>query len=85
MAKFTKKQKEVAAKFDVAKSYTLSEASSIVKETTSVNFDASVDKSQHAFAYIPPHIPPYMGVQTIIFALRNSSTGTLMSTIITPL
>lgn len=43
MAKFTKKQKEVAAKFDVAKSYTLSEASSIVKETTSVNFDASVD------------------------------------------
>tara|TARA_B100001057_G_scaffold377893_1_gene383196 strand:+ start:155 stop:844 length:690 start_codon:yes stop_codon:yes gene_type:complete len=43
MAKLTKKQKEVAAKFDVAKSYTLSEASSIVKETTSVNFDASVD------------------------------------------
>ena len=43
MAKFTKKQKEVAAKFDVAKSHTLSEASSIVKETTSVNFDASVD------------------------------------------
>ena len=43
MAKLTKKQKEVAAKFDLAKSYTLSEASSIVKETTSVNFDASVD------------------------------------------
>lgn len=43
MSKFTKKQKEVAAKFDVAKSYSLSEASSIVKETTSVNFDASVD------------------------------------------
>ncbi|MCS5663193.1 MAG: 50S ribosomal protein L1 [Flavobacteriales bacterium] len=43
MAKLTKKQKEVATKFDVAKSYNLSEASSIVKETTSGNFDASVD------------------------------------------
>lgn len=43
MAKLTKKQKEVAAKFDVAKSYNLSEASSIVKDTTSGNFDASVD------------------------------------------
>ena len=43
MAKLTKKQKEVATKFDVAKSYNLSEASSIVKETTSANFDASVD------------------------------------------
>lgn len=43
MAKLTKKQKEVAAKFDVAKSYNLSEASSIVKETTSTKFDASVD------------------------------------------
>lgn len=43
MAKLTKKQKEVAAKFDAAKSYNLSEASSIVKETTSTKFDASVD------------------------------------------
>tara|TARA_B100000900_G_scaffold325354_1_gene285179 strand:- start:2 stop:691 length:690 start_codon:yes stop_codon:yes gene_type:complete len=43
MAKLTKKQKDVAAKFDVAKSYNLSEASSIVKDTTSSNFDASVD------------------------------------------
>ena len=43
MAKLTKKQKEVAATFDVAKSYKLSEASSIVKETTSAKFDASVD------------------------------------------
>ena len=43
MAKLTKKQKDVAAKFDVAKSYNLSEASSIVKDTTSANFDASVD------------------------------------------
>ena len=43
MAKLTKKQKDVAAKFDVAKLYNLSEASSIVKDTTSANFDASVD------------------------------------------
>jgi large subunit ribosomal protein L1 len=43
MAKLTKKQKEVAAKYDVAKSYNLSDASSIVKETTSAKFDASVD------------------------------------------
>ena len=43
MAKLTKKQKEVAAKFDVAKSYKLSEASSIVKETTSAKFDSSID------------------------------------------
>ena len=43
MAKLTKKQKDVAAKFDVAKSYNLSEASSIVNDTTSGNFDASVD------------------------------------------
>ena len=43
MAKLTKKQKDVAAKFDAAKSYNLSEASSIVKDTTSGNFDASVD------------------------------------------
>jgi large subunit ribosomal protein L1 len=43
MAKLTKKQKEIAAKFDVAKSYNLSEASKIVKDTTSNKFDASVD------------------------------------------
>ena len=43
MAKLTKKQKDVAAKFDAAKSYNLSEASSIVKDTSSANFDASVD------------------------------------------
>ena len=43
MAKLTKKQKDVAAKFDAAKSYNLSEASSIVKDTTSANFDASID------------------------------------------
>ena len=43
MAKLTKKQKEVASKFDVSKLYGLSEASSIVKDTTSLNFDASID------------------------------------------
>ena len=43
MAKLTKNQKEIAAKFDVAKSYNLSEASKIVKDTTSNKFDASVD------------------------------------------
>ena len=43
MAKLTKKQKDVAAKFDAAKSYNLSSASSIVKDTTCANFDASVD------------------------------------------
>ena len=43
MAKLTKKQKDAADKFDVAKSYNLSEASSIVKDTSSTNFDASVD------------------------------------------
>ncbi len=43
MAKLTKKQKAVAAKFDLAKSYSVSEASLIVKETTSGNFDASID------------------------------------------
>lgn len=43
MAKLTKKQKNAAAKFDAAKSYNLSEASSIVKDTSSTNFDASVD------------------------------------------
>ncbi len=43
MVKLTKKQKEVASKFDVSKLYDLSQASSIVKDTTSVNFDASID------------------------------------------
>jgi large subunit ribosomal protein L1 len=43
MAKLTKKQKDIAVKFDAAKSYNLLEASSIVKDTTSCNFDASVD------------------------------------------
>lgn len=43
MAKITKKQKEAHAKVEANKAYTLAEASALVKEITSVNFDASVD------------------------------------------
>jgi len=43
MAKLTKKQKEVAAKFNLDKDFSLSEACSLVKEITYTKFDASVD------------------------------------------
>jgi len=43
MAKLTKKQKEAISKFDVNKAYDLKEASSVIKDITNVNFDASVD------------------------------------------
>mgnify|MGYP000356335766 FL=1 len=43
MAKLTKKQKEAKAKLDQSKTYTVSEASVLVKEITNANFDASVD------------------------------------------
>ncbi|MBX7095436.1 MAG: 50S ribosomal protein L1 [Flavobacteriales bacterium] len=43
MARLTKKQKEVAGKFDENKSYSLVEASKIVKDITTTKFDASVD------------------------------------------
>ena len=43
MAKLTKKQKEAKAKIDSSKVYSLNEASSLVKEITNANFDASVD------------------------------------------
>lgn len=43
MAKLTKKQKEVASKVDKNKIYNLEEASSLVKETSTTKFDASVD------------------------------------------
>ncbi len=43
MGKLTKKQKEARAKVDFNKVYTLSEASSLVKEITDANFDSSVD------------------------------------------
>jgi large subunit ribosomal protein L1 len=43
MSKLTKKQKLVAGKVETGKFYTLKEASSLVKEITTVKFDASVD------------------------------------------
>ena len=43
MAKLTKKQKEAQAKVDSSKVYSVSEASALVKEISTVNFDASVD------------------------------------------
>ncbi|WP_299261742.1 50S ribosomal protein L1 [uncultured Aquimarina sp.] len=43
MAKVTKKQKEVRAKVEKNKAYSVDEASALVKEITNVNFDASVD------------------------------------------
>lgn len=43
MAKLTKKQKEAQSKVEANKAYTLAEASALVKEITSVNFDPSVD------------------------------------------
>jgi len=43
MGKVTKKQKEVRAKIEANKAYSLYEASALVKEVTTTNFDASVD------------------------------------------
>ncbi|MFD0760965.1 50S ribosomal protein L1 [Lutibacter aestuarii] len=43
MAKLTKKQKEAHAKVDKTQAYSLKDASALVKEITSVNFDASID------------------------------------------
>jgi large subunit ribosomal protein L1 len=43
MATLTKKRKAVIGKFDASKTYTLAEASKIVKEITTTKFDASVD------------------------------------------
>ena len=43
MATLTKKRKAVDGKFDSTKSYTVAEASKIVKEITTTKFDASVD------------------------------------------
>jgi large subunit ribosomal protein L1 len=43
MAKLTKKQKEVAAKFDKNKAYSLSEAAALVKSVNYTKFDSSVD------------------------------------------
>jgi len=43
MAKLTKKQKNAISKFDANKAYNLKEGSSVIKDITNVNFDASVD------------------------------------------
>ena len=43
MARLTKKQKEARAKIEPNKSYSVVEASALIKEITSVKFDASVD------------------------------------------
>ncbi|OAD91870.1 50S ribosomal protein L1 [Aequorivita soesokkakensis] len=43
MARLTKKQKEAASKIEPNKAYSVAEASALIKEITSVKFDASVD------------------------------------------
>lgn len=43
MAKLTKKQKEVASKFDKSKLYTLDEAAALIKDIDKSNFDATID------------------------------------------
>ena len=45
MARISKKRKEILAKIDQEKSYTLSEACTLVKEITTTKFDASIDVS----------------------------------------
>jgi large subunit ribosomal protein L1 len=45
MAKISKKRKQAIAKVDQTKSYTLAEASKIIKDVTYTKFDASVDLS----------------------------------------
>lgn len=43
MAKLTKKQKEVAAKYDSSKVYSLDEASALIKDINTAKFDATID------------------------------------------
>lgn len=43
MSKLTKKQKEIRTKIEANKSYSLQEASALVKEVSNVNFDPSID------------------------------------------
>jgi large subunit ribosomal protein L1 len=45
MGRVSKKRKEVLAKYDLAKAYTLGEACDLVKNITTTKFDASVDIS----------------------------------------
>lgn len=41
MAKLTKKQKEVQTKIDSTRTYSVAEASALIKEVSNVNFDRS--------------------------------------------
>lgn len=43
MTKITKKRKDALSKIDIAKTYSLKEASEVVKEISKFNFDASID------------------------------------------
>ena len=43
MSKMSKNRKEVIAKIDLNKSYSLDEASSLVKDFSKVKFDESID------------------------------------------
>ena len=45
MVKISKKRKSIKTKLDLSRKYTLQDASSLVKEITTVKFDASVDLS----------------------------------------
>src|SRR3954466_4159405 len=45
MATLTKKRKAIVGKYDSSKSYSVAEASKIVKDITTTKFDASVDLS----------------------------------------
>jgi len=45
MARISKKRKDILAKIDQEKSYTLSEACNLVKEISTMKFDASIDLS----------------------------------------
>lgn len=43
MTKITKKRKDALSKYDYSKTYSLEEASSVIKEISNVNFDPSID------------------------------------------
>ena len=43
MTKITKKRKDALSKYDNSKTYSLEEASSVIKEISNVNFDPSID------------------------------------------
>lgn len=47
MARISKKRKESLSKYDNTKEYDLKEASSIVKDITNTNYDASIDMAVH--------------------------------------